>query len=302
MEHNLTKAYLALAVVCVVWGTTYFALRIGVETFPPMLFSSIRQLTAGLAIFGILRLARKQASLPGKQALEQMFAGFLMLSLGNGVIGWSERYIPSGLAALITSIMPVYIVAINYVSGADRRPPNRFVLTGLFLGCVGIALMFRDNIMDIARPDYLAGVIVAFLAALSWAGGSVYIKQRASTAPAMTNAAYQLTGGGIGLVAMSLIFDNYGELKAVSAESIYALLYLTIFGSLLSYSCFLYALEKLPVGLASIYAYINPFIALLLGFFLLNEKLTWVTGFALGAALTGVYFVNRGYRTTKQTA
>ncbi len=297
-DRSLWGAYAALMVVCVVWGTTYYALLIGVETFPPFLFSAIRQLTAGVVLLVVLRLLGK-LKFTSSDFLHQSVPGILMITLGNGVIGWTERYIPSGLAALIVSILPVYIVGINYLSGADKRRPNSFILFGLLLGCTGIFLMFRDNLKDLINPEYLTGMVVAFMACLAWAFGSVYAKARPSTANVLTNAAIQMFSGGVGLFIMSFFLDDYSELKVITTESIWALVYLTVFGSILAYSCFVYTLEKLPIGIASLYAYVNPFIALLLGYFFLNESITWITGLALIAALSGIYYINRGYQKQK---
>lgn len=128
-EKNIL-AYLALGVVCVVWGTTYFALRVGVETFPPFLFSAIRQVLAGGILLLILQLSGK-LKIDRSQLFKQFILGILLITFGNGTVGWSERYIPSGLAALIVSILPVYIVAINYFSGIEKRKPNKYIFSGL---------------------------------------------------------------------------------------------------------------------------------------------------------------------------
>src|SRR5690606_7376267 len=146
MDRKLMNAYLALAVVCIVWGTTYFAMRIGVETFPAFLFSGIRQVTAGLLMVLILWLLGQKITISRRDITRQFVAGTLMIALGNGVVGWAERYIPSGLAALIVSVMPVYVVLIGYLSGADRKAVNTHLVIGLLLGCTGVALIFRDNL------------------------------------------------------------------------------------------------------------------------------------------------------------
>ena len=294
-DRSLWGAYTALAVVCVLWGTTYYALLIGVETFPPFLFSAIRQVTAGLVLLIALKLLGK-LKFTKSDFLHQSVPGILMITLGNGVIGWSERYIPSGLAALIVSILPVYIVGINYLIGADKRRPNNAILIGLLLGCIGVFLMFRDNLKDLVNPNYLNGMLVAFLACLAWAFGSIYAKSKPSSANVLTNAAIQMFSGGVGLFLMSVFLDDYSELTTVTSESLWALAYLTVFGSIITYSCFVYALAKLPLGVVSLYAYINPFIALLLGFAFLNEAITWITGLALIATLSGVYYINKGYK------
>lgn len=298
MGKPLTVAYIALAVVCIVWGTTYFAMRIGVTTFPPFLFSGIRQTIAGGLLLLLLNLFGKTRGVPFDNMIRQAVPGILMITLGNGVVGWSEKYIPSGLAALIVSIMPVYVVIVAFISGADRNVLNLKVATGLLLGCLGISLMFSDNISDLANPQYFAGMVVAFIAALAFASGSVYTKYRPSKMDALTSAALQMLFGGIALLVLSLFLDDFTALASISASSVWALLYLIVIGSLLSYPCFVYALEKLPIGLASIYAYINPFIALLLGYFFLDERLTWITGLALLAAMGGIYFIKSGQQAT----
>ncbi|SEK96625.1 DMT family transporter [Parapedobacter koreensis] len=302
MDKKIVNAYLALAVVCIVWGTTYFAMRIGVATFPAFLFSGIRQVTAGTLMMALLLLAGQKLTISRRDITRQFVAGTLMIALGNGVVGWAERYIPSGLAALIVSVMPVYVVLIGYVSGADRKAVNAYLIMGLLLGCVGVSLIFRDNLADLANPNYLYGILAAFFACFCWAAGTVYTKHKPSEAKTLVNVAFQLTSGGVVLLMGSVFLDDYSQLATISPDSLWALLYLIIFGSLASYGCFLYALKHLPSGLASIYAYVNPFIALLLGYFFLNEKLTWITALALTVTLGGVYFVNRSYRPKKAGA
>src|SRR5690606_4647304 len=146
------------------------------------------------------------------------------------------------------------------------------------------------------NPNYLIGMLVAFGACLSWATGSVYTKHKIPKGNVMTNAALQMLFGGIFLFVMSLSLDDYSELKAINVEAIWALGYLVIIGSVLAYPSYVYALEKLPIGIVSLYAYINPFIALLLGYFLLNETITGVTVLALGCVLGAIYFINSGYK------
>lgn len=296
MKSELSKAYFALALVCIVWGTTYFFMRIGVETIPPFLFSGVRQVLAGGILVAALKWTGRLSPMRRLGLVRQAIPGVLMIALGNGVVGWSEQYIPSGLAALIVSIMPVYIVFIAFITGAERKRPNLLILLGLLLGTVGIGLMFRDNLTDFGNAQYFTGMLVAFFAALCWAAGSVFIKYRPSGTNALTNAAMQMLAGGISLLVMSVFLDDYQRLDEVSANSLWSLVYLLFIGSLISYPCFVYALEKLPVGLSSIYAYINPFIALLMGFFWLDERLTWLTALALLAALGSVYLINAGYR------
>jgi len=294
---NQTKAYLALITVCVVWGTTYLAMLIGVSGFPAFLFSGLRHFTAGLIIWLSLPLLKRKVSLNGKDVLRQVIPGILMLSLGNGTIGWAEKYIPSGLAALIVSIMPVYVVLINLVTGKEGL--NGKIITGLLLGCAGILLIFRDNLADLTDTRYLMGILATFAASLCWAIGTVYMKHNTSSTDSYVNTAIQLSSGGLALLIASPFLDDLSELRHIETKSLLALAYLIVFGSLLSYLCYIYAIKNLPVGLVSIYAYINPFIAVTLGVLLNDEKITWITAVAFVATLSGVYFINKSYKKDK---
>lgn len=293
---NKTKAYAALAVVSVVWGTTYLGLRIGVSSFPAFLFSGIRHFSAGLLIWMYLLLIKRKFSFTKRDVLMQVIPGVMMIALGNGTIGWAEKYIPSGLAALIVSIMPVYVVLLNFVTGKGEGVFNLKILFGLFLGCAGIVLIFKDNLSDLADTKYLLGVLVTFAASLCWAAGTVFMKRNKTNTDPLVNTAIQLCSGGLLLLLCSPFLDNLNQVHAISAESIWALVYLIVFGSLLSYLCYMYAIKNLPVGLVSVYAYINPFIAVILGFIWYQEKITSLTVIAFATTLTGVFFINRGYK------
>ncbi|MGY4539525.1 drug/metabolite transporter (DMT)-like permease [Mucilaginibacter sp. UYNi724] len=289
------SAYVALFIVCIVWGTTYFAIRIGVKTFPPFLFSAIRQLIAGgvllagLALTGNLKVNKQDIK-------DQSVSGVLMLALGNGVITWCERYISSGLAALVLSLIPVFVVAINYLIGFDKRKLHGMLILGLSLGCLGIILIFSDNLKDLSNPNYFKGMLIAFGACLAVALGAVYAKNKASNNKnVLQNAALQLFSAGLALFVFSTFLDDYSELRSISSSSVWALVYLIVFGSIVAYSCFVYALKHLPIGIASIYAYVNPFIAIILGSLFLKEVLTYITLLALISALSGVYCINKGY-------
>lgn len=295
-SNNNILAYAALFLVCLVWGTTYFAIRIGVETFPPFLFSAIRQVFAGAFLLLGLKLSGN-LYITKSDMFYQSVPGVLMVTLGNGVVGWCERSISSGLAALILSLIPVFVVVISYLLGFERRKPHLLIVAGLILGCLGIMLIFRDNLKDLANSDYFTRMLIAFAACLAWASGSVYAKYKIPESKnVLQNAALQLFSGGIALLVFSAFLDDYSELKTVTSSSVWALGYLIVFGSIMAYSAFVYALKQLPIGVASLYAYINPFIAIVLGVLFLNEKLTGITVLALVAALSGVYCVNRGYQ------
>ncbi len=289
-----TKAWIALIVVCILWGTTYLMIKIGVATFPPFLFAAIRQLSAGILLWLAVPFLKKRLQLTWPDIFKQVIPGVLMIVLGNGVIGWAEKYIPSGLAALIVSAMPLYVTLINFLIGKETNV-NKQILIGLLLGCLGIVLIFKDNLADLTNAHYFWGIIASFAASLCWAMGTVYMKVNTFRTDSFINSAIQFTSGGIVLFIFSFFMEDYRQLEAVSPESIWALVYLVFFGSIIPYMCYLYAIEHLQVGLVSVYAYINPFIAILLGMFILDEKVTWITALAFVTTIGGVYYINRGH-------
>lgn len=289
-----TKAYIALFNVCFFWGTTYLALRIGVAHFPAFLFSGLRQFGAGVLLFSGMALLGKLERLTWKDFAGQALPGIFLITISNSTIGWAEKYIPSGLAALIVCIMPLYIVLINLILGKERNLFNKKVFAGFALGCIGIILIFRDNLSDLGNPDYFWGIIASFIACMFWAIGSVYMKNRKFNTSPFSNAAMQFTIGGLGCFIVSFFVDDYNELAQVSNESIWALVYLTLVGSLLAYGSYIYAIKHLPMLIVSTYAYVNPVIAILLGVLILDEKITWITVGALCVTLVGVYLINTG--------
>jgi drug/metabolite transporter (DMT)-like permease len=288
-----SKALLALAVVCILWGTTYLVIKIGIVTIPPFLFSGVRQLLAGLLLWAVLPFLKQKIQLSWNDVIKQVLPGLLMIFIGNGVITWAEKYIPSGLAALIVSAMPIYVTAINFAIDKEVSVSKQMII-GLLLGALGILLMFRDNLGDLANSGYFWGIIASFAASFSWAIGTVYMKVNTFRTNSFVNSAIQFTSGGIALLITSLVTEDYSGLNGVSTEGVLSLLYLVMFGSIIPFMCYLYAIEHLKVSLVSVYAYINPFIALILGLIVLDEKLTGITALAFIATVGGVFFINKG--------
>lgn len=291
-------AYIALASVCLIWGTTYLALRIAVLHFPPFLFIALRQGTAGLVILAFVFLVNRIAWPSYSVLFKQAIAGFFMISMGNGLVAWAEVYIPSGIAAIICSLMPALVILINLSINREEKP-NLFIIIGVALGLSGIVLIFSEYIFEFSRPEYLAGIFLTFVAVLAWAGGSIWIKKRNTESNLYLNAGLQIFFGGVLLLPISLLFDDYNTISW-SAEVIYPLLYLTIFGSIIAYICYSYALRKLPMTIVSLYAYINPLVAVVLGWMVLDEKLNLKIIMAFLITVGGIYLVNKGYQQVKE--
>jgi drug/metabolite transporter (DMT)-like permease len=296
-KREMFGAYAALAAVCIIWGTTYLALRIAVLHFPPFLFTALRQTIAGLILIVATFVFTKETWPSLAYFLRQAIAGFFMISLGNGLVAWAEMYIPSGIAAIICSLMPVVVIIMNIAIHREEKP-NALVLLGVTLGLFGIVLIFSEHLKDLSDARYILGIFFTFVAVLAWAGASIWIKKKGSATNIFLNAGLQMFFGGLWLYPLSLAFDDYTRISW-SAESIYPLIYLIVFGSIVAYLSYSYALRKLPMTIVSLYAYINPLVAVLLGWIVLSEKLNGQIFLAFLITITGIYLVNKGYQRAK---
>lgn len=291
---NRYLPYLALAAVCLLWGTTYLALRIAVLHFPPFLFSAIRQTVAGLLLTGFVLIVSKTA-FPSKQhLLRQAIGGFFLMTLGNGLVAWGEVHIPSGIAAIICSLMPLMVILIN-ISVNREEKPNLPIGIGVGLGLAGIILIFGEHLNEFSARAYTLGILAIFIAVISWAAGSLWIKKHNANSNPFLNAGLQMLFGGLFMFPASVLFDDLSNVTW-SSEAVWSLVYLIVFGSIIAYACYSYALRKLPMTIVSMYAYINPLVAVLLGWLVLDEKLTVKMGLAIIITVAGIYVVNRGYQ------
>lgn len=293
-ESRNVLAYLALASICLIWGTTYLVLRIGVTQFPPFLFSLLRFLLAGpillIIVFGFMRLPWPDRTTLWNQAV----TGFLMVTLGISVIGWAEVSISSGVAAIVCSVMPIWTILINLTINREEKP-NWTIAAGLLVGLSGVLLIFREHLSEFSNPTYFYSIVIAFLSNMCWAFGSIWIKKKNTHTNPFLASGLQMVFGGLFLIPFSLLFDDYSQIKW-SGEIVSALLYMAIVGSVGAYAAYGYAIKKLPMTLVSLYAYINPLVAVLLGWVVLSEKFNLSIAIAMLVTIAGVYLVNRGYQ------
>lgn len=294
MKRDLLFAYIALAAICIIWGTTYLVMRMAVLEFPPFLFVSIRQMIAG-SILAACMLIFGKVKLPSRAyLLRQAIAGFFMISLGNGLVAWAEVHIPSGIAAVICSLMPVMVIMINLSISKDERPTVPIML-GVAVGLVGIMLIFSEHLTEFAKVEYILGIVMTFTAVISWAGASIWLKKHSAATNPFLNAGLQMFFGGVWLLPISWLFDDLSVVQWTS-QSLFSLVYLIVFGSIIAYACYSYALRKLPMTIVSLYAYVNPLVAVVLGWFILDEKLNTKIWVAILLTVAGIYIVNRGYQ------
>lgn len=298
MKKTLVLAYLALISICIIWGTTFLALRIAVGSFPPFLFSALRQVVAGSTILFAALVFMKVPFPSFTYVWQQAIAGFFMITIGNGLVAWAEITVPSGIAAILCSLMPIVVILINVSINREERP-NALIIFGVLIGLIGIVMIFGENLSEFSNPAYVAGIVAIIIAVFGWAGGSVWVKKRNTESNIYMNAGLQMFFGGLWLFVPSVLFENYSNI-VLTPQAVYPFIYLVVFGSIIAYVAYSYALRNLPMTVVSLYAYINPLVAVLLGWLVLDEKLNKQIGFAFVITVAGIYLVNKGYQQLKE--
>ena len=280
----------AWAAVCFFWGTTYLAIRIGLETLPPMLFGGVRFLTAGVVLFVIVR-AWSGARLPkGREWFDQSAIGIALLGVGNGLVVWAEQWVASGPAALLVATGPFWVMGLERFLREGERL-NRRAVGGLLIGFCGLALLVAPNLYGTSLSrNYLWGMIALQCACAAWSVGSVYAKHHPTGVAPLMGASIQMLVAGL---ALTLLGTLTGEWKAFnfSSRTLGAFAYLVVFGSIVAYGSYTYAVQKLPLSLVSTYSYVNPVIAVLLGWLVLSEQIGWRVIVAMSVILSGVALV-----------
>jgi drug/metabolite transporter (DMT)-like permease len=285
------KAYVAWLTICIVWGTTYLAIRIGVAELPPMLFAGLRWIIAGLLMTILLNL--RQHKLPAFKDFKHLaVVGILLLGVANGLVVVAEQWLPSGLTALILSTLPFWVVGIEYFL-PNRPKINFLIIIGLLLGSAGVLLIFARDLNITLDINILLGGLCLLGAVIAWAIGSIYWKYKKTEVRPMMGASIQMLIAGILQTALGLILGEQNNFH-LTQNGVYALAYLIVFGSIMGYASYIYSVTKLPLSLVSTYAYVNPVIAILLGWYFLDEPLTVTVLVASLAILIGVALVRRG--------
>jgi drug/metabolite transporter (DMT)-like permease len=291
--------YLALLALCFLWGTTYLAIRIGVKSFPPFLFSGIRNMISGLAIL-LWFYFKKEVIWPTLQELKHIVVtGLFIFVGGNLFLVLAEQSVTSGMAALVNSSFPIWIVLITRIWNPEERI-STISLIGILVGFVGQWLIFYEQLYLLSNGAYFLGFVLLFIGLINGSLGSVYMKKFPVKINSALNAGLQMMICGSITTLLGLLI---GEGKKITFDPTgwYALFYLVIAGSILGYSLFVYAMDRLPATIVSVYAYVNPIVAIWLGLVILNEPISTRTIIAIGITLVGVFIVNKGRTTSKAT-
>ncbi|HEV8233496.1 MAG TPA: EamA family transporter, partial [Gemmatimonadaceae bacterium] len=265
----------AFAAVYVIWGSTYLAIRYAVETIPPFLMGGTRFLIAGLILYA---WSRRRGPAPTRaQWRAAAVTGILLLVGGNGAVIWSEQHVASGLVALIVAIVPLWMVTLDWLRPGGTRP-GRAVFVGLALGLAGLALLIGPDAFGSrgsSRIDVRAAVVPVF-GALLWAFGSIFSRYAPRPASSPMATGMQMLAGGAAFLIVSVIAGEPGHfsIAAVTTSSLIGYLYLLTFGSLLGFTAYIYLLGATTPAKAATYAYVNPVVAVILGWAVAGEPFT----------------------------
>jgi drug/metabolite transporter (DMT)-like permease len=287
------KAYFALAMVCIVWGVSWVGTKEAVRFMPPFQMVGIRQILAGLAyvLFFIFRGSKMPRR---KEWYPIIFLSILNFMISNGLATWGVKLTTAGLSAIIGAIFPLWLVIILAVRGSNRIPPLAWL--GILVGFSGVCVVFYQHIQELFELSFLGGIILGLIASLAWAYGTIYTKEFAINFNPYHSIGWQMLISGVMLNIIAFVTGDVIPLKEIRLYTWGAILFLVVVSSIIAFVAYLYALQKLPTGLVSVYAYINPLVAVLSGSLFTGEPLTIliITGSLI--TLTGVYIVNKALR------
>ncbi len=289
-NNNKSKSYLALTATSIIWGTTWVASRIGVQYTPGLQVSYIRQFLAGIILLSFYFI--KGEKLPTWQQLRWLAAiSVFTFVLANGLSTWSVKYIPSGLAALISALYPLCVVIINIIF--FRQHKNRLLtFVGLIIGLAGVAVVFYENTFHEQPDNYLFGIVLGLVAMVAWSIGTIFVARNKYKINPYYAMGWQMFISSFLIYGMARMTNNEISFSDIPFQTWAAIAYLIGMGSVIAFIAFIYSIKYLPPAVASLFAYINPIVAMITGAILLDEPLT--LSLILGAFITliGVYLVN----------
>jgi drug/metabolite transporter (DMT)-like permease len=289
-SNNKILVVLAFFSIYVIWGSTYLLNKIGVSELAPFMLASIRFISAAILIFIIAKIIGLKLSITRKQLLNCTIAGFLFLTFGNGVVVWALKYVDSGFAALEISAQPLVVLILMLIFEGKRIQPMSVI--GVVLGFVGIYLLVSQKEL-ISQDGSIKGMIMIFACMLSWGYGSLFVAKADLPKNFFINTGYQMLMGGIMLLIASFLFgEQWLAITHWSKPVVLSMLGLIIFGSIVAFTSFNYLLRVVSPEKVATSTYVNPIIALLLGWYFLNEQITQQSIIAAVVLLTGVFFIN----------
>lgn len=292
MKLTKERLYILLSFfsIYVVWGSTYLLNKILVSQLAPLYAASIRFITASILIFIIAKFLKIPLKITKLQIRNTIIAGFLFLTIGNGLVVWALQYVDSGFAALEISAQPlVVLILLRILEGKKIQPMS---VLGVIIGCIGIYLLVSQREM-ISQEGMITGMIMIFICMLSWAYCSLFVSKADLPSNFFVNTGYQMLFGGFMLfIASTVVGEERLALSSWNTEVINSMAILIIFGSIVAFTAFNYLLSKVSPEKVATSTYVNPIVALILGWYFLDEHISLQSIIAAAVLLTGVYFIN----------
>lgn len=283
----------AFAAVYLIWGSTYVSIALAIKSVPPFLMAGLRFFAAGILLYLWCTFTGEKTP-PLKSVAKNAFGGVMMLGVGTTALIWSEQYLPSGLAAVIVASIPFFFVILDKKHWRQNFS-DKFIIIGLLIGFTGIIFLFEGKgSLDLGNKEQLIAFIVLVVGSLIWAAGSLYTKYTKTEGSTLMKASIQMMAAGLaaGIVSFA-VGEGHGFVwSSVTTSSIYAMLYLVFIGSLIGYIAYIWLLGVRPPALVGTYAYVNPAVAIFLGWLIADEKISVQQIIALVIILGGVLLVN----------
>jgi drug/metabolite transporter (DMT)-like permease len=286
---------LALCWVSFFWGTTWLASKEGVRHMPGLQLATIRQFLGGILYVGYF-LIKKEPWPKGKQWRTILVLAILNFVLSNGLSTWGVKYISSGLGAIISAIFPIWIIMINFFNGERIA---KLAITGILICFGGICIIFMDHLGDFFKPDFQIGIILTIASTITWAFGILHTKKKAASFNPYFSLGLQMLISSFILLTITEAAGVNIPFSQIPSASWWSIGYLVIIGSVLTFIAFIYSLQHLPTEISSIYVYINPIVAMILGSFIFGESLTQAILIGVLVTLSGLYLVNKSIRKPK---
>ncbi|RYY30734.1 MAG: EamA family transporter [Chitinophagaceae bacterium] len=287
---------LAFAVVYIVWGSTYYFIRLAIDEFPPFLMAAIRFVIAALLMF-VWCAMQRETLFNWKDIKPAIISGLLMLGIGNGAVVWSEQYLASSLVAILVSAGPIWFVMLDKRNWSINLK-SKSIIIGLLIGFIGVIVLFSENVMDaISGTGSLVQIIATgllIIGSIAWAGGSLYSKYRTANSSNAVNTSWQMLSAGVAFSLISIFSGEAGSfnLATPTATGWAAIAYLIVFGSIIGYSSYVWLLSVRPATQVSTHSYVNPIVAVLLGVLFAGEQLSLLQISGLAIILFSVLLIN----------
>lgn len=302
---SLLMLVLAFAIVYIVWGSTYFFIQIAIKDFPPFILGAFRFIIAGV-LMAAWCILKGENIFAAKGIKHAAISGILLLFCGNGIIIWVEQSMPSAMVAIMVSSAPLWFVLLDKPKWSENLR-SKSIIAGLLIGLTGVILLFSEQVSEAlsiqgSESVKMSSMVLLIFAAITWSGGSLYSKYKSTEDPIIVTSTWQMMAAGIAFIPGIIIRDEFNgfQWKDVSGDAWMAVLYLVVLGSIAGFSAYVWLLKERPAMQVSTYAYVNPVVAVLLGVFFANEKISSIQIIGLIIILGSVFMINMArYRREK---